>query len=270
MNGVSALEGRTVVVTRAVAQAPPLVAAFESAGARVIVTPSIRFVPHVDTDEWSAALDRRSTYTHAVFTSPVAVRIFADLCERANTPFSCWAKHAKIAAIGAGTAACLGERGVVADIVSAGSGGADLAHELVASSRVGPESRVLLPQSMIARPELALLLLEAGAGVDVLTLYTTEPEDPGKAASLLDALDRGDLVDIVAFASPSAVRGFLAICGERGARLLREPSLRVITIGRTTSSAVRDEGVNVTAEAGNPSVQGLVDAAVAAVTTSGD
>lgn len=259
---MSALDGRTIVVTRAEAQAPPLVAAFEAAGARVIATPSIRFVPHVDVDEWSATLDRRPTYTHAVFTSPIAVHFFAELCEKADAPLARWREHASFSAVGAKTAACLEQSGVIADIIGNGGGGGDLAHELVASGGVGPGSRVLLPQSLIARPELAQLLLEAGAGVDALTLYATESEDPGKATPLIEALDRGDSVDIVAFASPSAVRGFLAICGGRGEQLLSQSSVRVISIGRTTSSAVRDAGIGVDAEAKAPSVEALVDAAI--------
>jgi uroporphyrinogen-III synthase len=262
---MSALEERTIVVTRAEAQAPPLVAAFEAAGANVITTPSIRFVPHVDADEWSATLNRRPKYTHVVFTSPIAVRFFAELCEKNEAPLARWKEHARFSAVGAKTAARLEQSGIVADVVGDGGGGDDLAHELVASGGVGPGSRVLLPQSLIARPEAAQLLLEAGAGVDALTLYATESEDAVKATPLIDALDRGDSIDVVTFASPSAVRGFLAICGERGAQLLRQSSVRVVSIGRTTSGAVRDAGMDVDAEAKTPSVEALVDAAIASL-----
>ncbi len=66
-------------------------------------------------------------------------------------------------------------------------------------------------------------------------------------------------VDIVVFASPSAVEGFLAAAGEAG----RE--VRAAVIGPTTAEAARAAGLTVVAEADPSTLDGLADAIASAL-----
>ncbi|MEO6463368.1 MAG: uroporphyrinogen-III synthase, partial [Candidatus Eisenbacteria bacterium] len=63
------LEGRTVVVTRARAQAAALVEALRRLGARVLELPAIEIVDPPDWSPFDAALDRLEAYDWVVFTS---------------------------------------------------------------------------------------------------------------------------------------------------------------------------------------------------------
>ena len=60
-------------------------------------------------------------------------------------------------------------------------------------------------------------------------------------------------VNIILFASPSAVEGFT-----RQANI--PPDAKVISIGPTTSQAVRAAGLEVAAEAQSPDLDGLLEA----------
>jgi uroporphyrinogen-III synthase len=170
----------------------------------------------------------------------------------------------KVGAVGPATAERLAEVGLPADVVASG-GGIELARALIEEAGLAPGSRVLLPQSDIARPELEEILVEAGAAVDAVAIYSTVPAGPQEAAPFLDALSRGERVDAVTFASPSAVRAFLEITGERGRRLLESPEVKLVAIGPTTAGALDDEGLAVAAQARSPSAEGLAEAVVRAL-----
>src|SRR5204863_421898 len=67
--GGPALEGRTIVVTRAAAQARRFTQLLEAAGARVIEAPAIVIAPPASWELLDAALSALSTFTWLVFTS---------------------------------------------------------------------------------------------------------------------------------------------------------------------------------------------------------
>jgi len=67
--GSRALEGRTIVVTRAAAQAQRFTQLLEAAGARVIEAPAIVIAPPASWELLDAALSALSTFTWLVFTS---------------------------------------------------------------------------------------------------------------------------------------------------------------------------------------------------------
>ena len=68
------LSGRTVVVTRARAQAAPLVEALRRLGARVLELPAIEIVDPPDWTPFDSALGRLDDYDWIVFTSENAIR----------------------------------------------------------------------------------------------------------------------------------------------------------------------------------------------------
>jgi uroporphyrinogen III methyltransferase/synthase len=122
---------------------------------------------------------------------------------------------------------------------------------LVASGIEG--KRVLLPASRIARPELPEALRRAEANVVQFAVYdTVRPARLPEAAR--KRIERGE-VDVLTFASPSAVRNFVEL---GGGELLR--SRPAICIGRTTASTAGEAGSLETIVAPRPSSGGLVDA----------
>ncbi|MBI4607215.1 MAG: uroporphyrinogen-III synthase [Planctomycetes bacterium] len=259
------LSGRTVVVTRSEERASELKECLEALGATVLVLPVIRHHP-----AWSelhvtiACREQFERCGWVAFTSPVAVEHFLEASVACGVEPSAWARH-NLAAVGPGTARALRERGLEPDVVSGPGGGEALARALLDGGHVRPGDRVLLPLSRIARPELREALEEAGVDVQKLYVYDTASEDPARARLFLDLLEADRVPSAVVFSSPSGLRAFIAMTAGPGRRALEDPRLRIVTIGQTTSAAVREAGLEVAAEAAAPTTEGLAEAVVRAL-----
>jgi uroporphyrinogen III methyltransferase/synthase len=230
------LFGRRVVVTRARAQASSLVEKLRALGAETIELPTIEIA--------GEPLDGLvpASYDWVAFTSVNAVeRVLAGL--RDARAFG----SAQVAAVGPGTSAALAARGIVADLVPASA----VAEALVEAFPAGA-GRVLLPQAAAARPVLADGLRAKGWTVDVVEAYRTIPARPSD-----DALAAAAKADAIAFTSSSTVTSWLAL----GAPL---PPV-VACIGPVTAATAAEHGVPVTVVATEHTVDGLVDALVAAL-----
>jgi uroporphyrinogen III methyltransferase/synthase len=258
------LADRSVVVTRSEGDAAELSAALEKLGASVLLVPTTRHLRVPGDSPALGGLREPARFTHVVFTSQVAVRFFLELLAAQRLPVAAW-KRARIAAIGARTAQALADAGLAPDIIAAGRNAKALALELLERERLGPEHRVLLPQSAIARPELEELLAAAGVHVEAVAIYDTVAEESLKAEPFLRALKAGDLPDAITFLSPSAFHSFLEMTEEPGRAALRQAKLKIVSIGPTTSAAIREAGFAVAAEARSPDAEGLAGAVVEAL-----
>ncbi len=239
------LFGRKVVVTRARAQASNLVARLSALGAETVELPTIEITDPADGGEaLREAAGRVARYDWVVFTSVNAVdRLFGYLHDA--RAFG----RAGVAAIGPGTAGALAARGVVADLQPASA----VAESLVESFPSGA-GRVLLPQAAAARPVLADGLRAKGWKVDVVEAYRTVPARPSH-----DALAAAAKADAIAFTSSSTVTSWLALAGADAL-----PPV-VACIGPVTAATAAEHGVPVSVVAGEHTVEGLVDALVAAL-----
>jgi uroporphyrinogen III methyltransferase/synthase len=232
---VSALVGRTVVVTRPREQAAPFAALLERHGARVVVFPTIVTRP-ADPAALDRAIAALETYAWVVFPSANAVRFVRDRLAAAG-------RHGmpagvRVAAVGSATAALLEQHGIRVDAVP----------EEFVGTAVPPAlgdlrgRRVLLPRADIGRAETVAALEAAGARVEAVTVYHTVPAEPDPAG--LAALERG--VDAVTFTSPSTFTNFRQLLGDRAAALLGRAV--IASIGPVTSAAIRDAGLPVHVE----------------------
>src|SRR5262250_428096 len=110
------LFGRRIVVTRARAQAAGFVDALAAAGADVIPCPTIEIAPPASWAPLDAALAHVESYDWVVLTSVNGVEMFFErlraLCRDVRTLHG-----VRIAAVGSETAAALGARGIVVDVV---------------------------------------------------------------------------------------------------------------------------------------------------------
>jgi uroporphyrinogen III methyltransferase / synthase len=230
------LHGQVVAVTRARAQASELAARLRELGAEVVETPAIRIEPlPVELPEPADLI---------CFTSPNGVRLyFQALAGDARS-----LAGSRIAAIGPGTAAALGEHGIEADVVPERFVAEGLLEALAGEPLDG--KRVLVARAVEARDTLPEGLRERGALVEVLALYRTVAEP---LAQSLDA------VTYVTFTSSSTVRYFLAAAGA-----LPEGA-RTASIGPVTSATLREHGLEPDVEAERHDIDGLVTALVADV-----
>ena len=230
------LAGRTVVVTRAKAQASALAGRLRGLGARVIEAPAIRIEP-VD-----ATLPDLAGFDLICLTSPNAVERLFDLVRDARA-----LAGARVAVVGPGTAAALRAHGVEPDVVPE-----RFVAEGLLEALAGVEvRRALIPGAAGARDVLPDGLRARGAEVEVVATYETvaAPLDEDARAAALAA-------DDVMFASGSAARHFLAAAGGS----LPDDGPRVVSIGPQTSEALREFGVEPHVEAEVHTPDGLVDA----------
>ncbi len=247
------LHGRTVVVTRARAQASGLAATLRGLGAAVVELPAIRTEPRLDAPEVREAAAAVGVYELICLTSPNGVRLLfeamaaADLDARALAGVS-------VAAIGPGTARALAESGVVADVVPERFVAEGLIEALADFELAG--ARVLLARAAEARDVLPEWLAEQGAAVDVVGLYETVREQPG-AEEIEAARD----ADYVTFTSSSTVTNLLAALGDRF-----PAKARVVSIGPVTTEAAEAAGLQVDVVAERHDIDGLLQALLADAT----
>lgn len=234
-------EQRPLFGTRIVVTDGLLSARLRALGAEVIELPAIRIV---DPPDGGAALRAAAavagTYDWVLFTSANTVERFLPLLRDARA-FGA----AKVAAIGPGTAAALARWHVVADLVPPEALAESLLDSLLAAHPTLP-ARALLPAAVDARPVLARGLAERGWQVVTVPAYATERLAPAAIEA-----------DAITFMSSSAVEAYVDANGTKDL-----PPV-VACIGPVTAATARERGLTVHVEAGEHTVDGLVDGLVA-------
>jgi len=244
------LHGRTVVVTRARAQASGLAATLRELGAAVVELPAIRIEPLTASDEVRAAAAEIDDYSLICLTSPNGVRLLFEALAAAGKDARALA-GATVAAIGAGTARELAARGIRADVVPERFVAEALVEALAGVEVEG--RRVLVARAAEARDVLPEALRERGAEVDVVALYETVREEPDE-----EAVAAAQEADYVTFTSSSTVRNLVEALGDRF-----PAGTRVVSIGPVTSETARELGLSVDVEAERHDVDGLLAALLA-------
>lgn len=244
----NALAGLRVVVTGSDAQAEPLVRELREHGAAPHRMRTIDIGPVDDDAEIRVAVEDAvaGTVEWVVLTSPNAVpALDAALQGRLM--------QARVAAVGNRTAETLREAGIEPALVSAGPGAAQLVDDLAMAGVSGTSVVCLLSDR--ARPTLVNGLQRAGARVRVVAAYRNQPV-PDLDPQTREMVRHGR-VDVITFASPSAVENFARLVG---ADMPAMSGAAFFAIGPTTAAALRDAGMPVHGEATSQDAAGFIDA----------
>jgi uroporphyrinogen III methyltransferase/synthase len=252
------LAGRSVVVTRARAQASELSDRLRALGAATQELPAIAIVPLPPGPELEGALRRLGDYGLVVLTSANGVdALFARMAERGLDARALGAA-ATVVAIGPATAERLAAHGVRADIVPERFVAEGILEALEGLPLDGVAA--LVARARGARPQVVDGLRARGAEVDEVLLYEAvpQPASPEQVAAALDA-------DYLTFTASSTVRSFMAVLSEDERELLRAAAgrPRIVSIGPITSETAREHGLEVHAEAEEHTIPGLVAALLA-------
>ena len=245
---------KRVLVTRARGQASDMSLRLREQGAEPIEMATIEIVPPDDVAPLHAALEHISEYDWVIFTSANGVDAFFRYLDEFGRDLRALG-NARIAAIGNATDARLRAHGVKTDFVPERF----IAEEVLAGllERGAGEGRILLPRAERAREVLPDGLREAGAEVDVVSVYRTVLAEPNSAA--LARVRRGD-VDIVTLTSSSTARNLANMLDGQIESLNRAT---IACIGPVTAETARQVGFKVDVVAEEYSIPGLVAAIVA-------
>ncbi len=251
-----ALFGRTVVVTRARAQASVLVGRLSDLGAACLECPTIKVVPPEDWSPLDAAIDNLDTYDWLVLTSVNGVNFFFDrLYEKGKDVRALG--NVRTATIGPATAKRLRDFGLKSDIIPETYQAESIVEAFKQESMNG--KRVLLPRAKEARPVLPVELRKMGAAVDEIAAYQTE-EARENVEVLIKRLEEGS-IDLLTFTSSSTVRNFKALLPpERFGSLIE--GVTVATIGPITADTAGELGFKVDIMARDYTIDGLCEAII--------
>ncbi len=210
------LQGKRVVVTRAVHQAAELADLLTARGAIPVLYPCIAILPLLHDN-----LPDASAFDWLIMTSTNTVEALRGrlMLNGAHPP--------KIATVGASTAAALRHAfGVHVDFIPA----VQTAEHLAETLPILPGERVLLPQSAIAKPDLAQILTKRGADVITASAYQTVIGTGG--ADVPSMLQAGQ-IHALTFTSSSTVTGFIERVGT-------VPDVPAVCIGEVTAQTAID------------------------------
>ena len=232
------LAGRTVVVTRAAAQAQRFTELLEASGARVIEAPAIVIGPPASWEPLDTALGALGTFTWVVFTSTNGVLMVDRRLAALGLGWPALSGR-RIAAIGPATADALREHGVRVDVVPAEY----RAEGLVARLRplLSASDRILLPRAAQTRDVLVTELREIGAHVTEVAAYATRKAEGG-APRVGEALATG-AIDAITFTSSSTARNFAEAFTD-GERRAWRGQVAVASIGPITAATAAEYGLS--------------------------
>lgn len=248
------LFGKTVVVTRARAQASDLVCRLVDLGAACIECPTIKTVPPDDWAPLDRAIQRLEDYDWLVFTSVNGVSFFFDrLFENGRDVRAL--KDVRTVTIGPATAKRLLEFGINSDIVPTTYRAEAVVEAFEKESMKG--KKVLLPRAMEARAVLPEELRKMGAVVDEIASYRTE-QDLENVDLLIEGLQDGT-IDLLTFTSSSTVKNFKALLpADRFDDLIK--GVTVASIGPITTDTATELGFKVDITADDFTINGLCEA----------
>jgi len=247
------LSGRRILVTRAAHQAGKLSDGLRGLGALPVEVPVLEIAPPASSEALDRVLLDIPRYHWIIFTSANTVSALKARGEALGLPPSLLST-AKVAAVGAATAAAAREAGwkvnLVPDSYIAESLVAALQQQQVAGKNI------LLARAEVARDVVPDALRQVGAIVDIVDAYRNIiPESaPGR---LRRALAIG--LDAATFTSSSSVTHLAEVA--RKANLgFPFPGVPAVSIGRVTTATLRAAGWEPAAEADPHDIPGLVGA----------
>lgn len=252
------LFGRRIVVTRAREQASTLAEKLRELGAEAIELPTIEIRTAEDDRPLDCAISRLAAYDWLIFTSANGVRFFLERLDRSKVDLR--AIRGRICAIGPATARALEALHLKVDLMGREYVAEGLLEAFQPYDLAG--ARVLLPRAAVARDLVPVELARRGAQVDVVEAYRTVPPEGAAeaAAAIFNILPKPDWIT---FTSSSTVRNFAAVAGPGALE-----GVKAASIGPITSATAREVGIEIAAEASVYTIDGLVDAILAAEATA--
>jgi uroporphyrinogen-III synthase len=243
------LEGKRILITRALAQASELARQLEALGAMVISIPSIELAPPESYVILDNALRRLDTFDLLVFTSVNAVGVFSQRRVAGLLP-------KRIAVIGPATAKAVENVGLTVDLIPQRFIAESLVEAMVPQVQKG--SRVLLVRAEEARDILPEALIAAGAYLTIAPAYRNQLPSASIPAIREAFSSPARYPEAVMLTSASTVRNLFDLIDAAGVAL--PEGIAFASIGPVTSNALREQGLEPDVEASEATLSALVHA----------
>ncbi len=250
------LFGKRIVITRATGQAEALSSKLAALGAETIELPTIEIRPPEGAGAIAldVAMNHIDAYDWLIFTSANAVKFFSDRLDA--SPFD-WRKlRARICVIGPATRAAVEALHLKVDLMGKEYVAEGLLAAFARYNLLG--AHILLPRAAVARDVIPAEFIRRGARIDVVEAYRTiAPEGLAERANEIFAAPQKP--DWITFTSSSTVKNLVDAIGAEALR-----GVKVASIGPITTRTAKELGVEVTKEAAEYTVTGLVEAIASA------
>ena len=253
------LDGRTVVVTRAAAQAGEFVAELETYGAKVIICPTIEIAEPESYERLDEAIDHLYGYDWIIFTSANAIDFFLRRLKTRGVNAE-ELDEIKVCAIGQASADKLRDAHVHVDVIpteAKAEGVFAALSEFVGGNEQLQGLNILIPRAAVGRDYLPKSLEAAGARVDVVTAYrTVVPEhlDRGRLSAML-----AGSADCIAFTSSSTVKNLALLFDTHDLSKILG-CLVIACIGDVTAATAAEYGLQVHVQPAQSTVKDLARA----------
>lgn len=251
------LFGKRILITRAREQAEELSALVIENGGEPVECPTIEIVPPEDWSPVDRAIASLHGYQWLVFTSANGVRLFMQRLQQAGRDARALS-GLRLCCIGPRTAEELAAHGLRADLIPDEFQAEGLIKVMKAEGVAG--QRILIARAAVAREILPEQLREAGAEVDVVTVYRTIR--PTTQTERIKELLRRRELHILTFASSSTVRNFCALFDSPEEMRKLTAGVAVACIGPITARTAEEEGLSVSIVAAQNTIPALSDALV--------
>ena len=243
------LAGKTIVVTRPLAQAGPLAEAIAALGGEPLLFPLLEISPAADLQPLHEAAARIGDYALAVFISPNAVD-YALPVILSNGP---WPAGLQPAAVGQGTVKALLAQGIGGCVAPTERFDSEalLALPALAAERVAGR-RIAIFRGDGGRELLADTLRERGATVDCIPCYRRG--GPARGVAPLLAAWRAGRLDALTVSSSEGLRYLVDLLDAEGKAFLAETPIfvphariaenaRALGLGTVVLTALADAGI---------------------------
>lgn len=251
----SSLAGKRIVITRAAAQSEVLARELVALGAIPVVRPLISFSSPEDPGPLDRAIAEISQFDWLVLTSAQAVRALTERAEDLQQALvRVGSSKLRVACVGPVTAAAARDANLSVEYVAVTHNGVALANEL--GSRLHG-TKVLLPRSDRANPDLPTALKNYGAQVTEVIAYRTLRTATDGKEELKKVIDGRP--DAMLFFSPSAVQHFVELVGVEQLRSIQD-KLAITAVGPVTAKVLSKAGVTQVVVAEDTTAVAVIEA----------
>jgi uroporphyrinogen III methyltransferase/synthase len=251
------LSGKRIMVTRPADQAQKLYKSLRQFGGEVLPYPTIAISEHIDSAGWEAfnsiEYNPESNSNWLIFTSENGIKYFLKQLLIKYTDIRCLSNF-KIAVVGSGTARILKSYHLKTDFMPSLATAKSLAEQLASNYNL-KDSTIVRVKGNLVDETVENTFTKAGANVVSVNTYKTNYAKwaTGLKKKLFDYPP-----DVILFTSGSAVKGLNAMLNSDKLFMLAN-NATIVSIGPSTSKIVKTLGIDVTIEAKDHSIDGVLN-----------